>query len=150
MKSNRSWLEILSALAVVVGLLFVALELRLNSEALRSQTRTEIADAYAQLIATHSADDSFIQADLKLENGDELSAFERMKIDYSVNAHLRLAENSFYQYREGNYSEEEFEAERRFWSVYLSNTIRRSMWDKYKHGFSEEFRNQMDDLLEND
>jgi len=150
MKSTRSWLEMLSALAVVVGLFFVAMELRLNSEALRAQTRAEISNAYTQLIAMHTADDSFIHADLKLESGEELSSFERMKIDYSVNAHFRLAENSFYQYREGNYSEEEFEAERRFWRVYLSNSIRRSMWDKYKYGFSEDFQNQMDDLLETD
>ncbi len=128
--------------------MFIAVELRQNSESVKSQTRAQISIAYADLIDSQRSDDVLLQAISKMRRGEDLSELERMKVDYNVAAHMRLAENSHYQYRQGNYSEEEYAAERGFWKRYFAESrARRQQWDRIKPGFSEAFQKEVEEFL---
>jgi len=53
----NSILETLGSVAVLVGLVFVGLELRQNAESVRSQTRSQISIAYSELIESQREDE---------------------------------------------------------------------------------------------
>ena len=137
----------IGSISVLVGLVFVGLELRQNAESVQSQTRSQIATAYADLIASQREDNGLLEALAKTRAGQELTPLEHLKVRLNTAAHLRLAENSFYQYRLGYYSEEEFDAERRFWRSYYSVPLLRVFWEETKEGFSSQFQNELDSII---
>jgi len=154
MQKISEFLDHLSPILVLVGLVFVGLELRQNSAAVQSQTRSDISIAYADALHSFREDQDLIQTLIKRDSGAELSEAERTQILYYVASLLRLGENSFYQLREGNYSEEEFEGEKDFWMDFLSDpeTVQdwsnREFWEEIKSDFAPAFREDLDRLLE--
>ena len=136
-----------SPLFVVLGLIFVGLQLKQSNDAVRAQTRSQISIAYAEFIAARSLNEGILATEMKIRSGEPLEGIDLARYRASLTAVLRLAENSFYQYREGNYSESEFQGEKDFWSRYLAGSVNRELWEQVKRDFSPEFRNEIDELL---
>jgi predicted glycosyltransferase involved in capsule biosynthesis len=138
----------LANLGVIAGIAFLAVELRQNSDAVQSQTRSQISIAYAELLQTQRQDERLLEAGIKRSRGEPLEPIDLAKIRLNVFAHLRLGENTFFQLREGNYSEDEFDGERNWWKNYLSQPVNREIWESAKFDFSPAFRQELDALVD--
>ncbi len=94
--------EIVGAFAIVVTLIFLIVEIRGNSTAIRAATATSISDRTQTLILSGIANSAVMEARLRDANGDELSALDEMIINQVQGASMKLAEESFIAFRDGN------------------------------------------------
>jgi hypothetical protein len=140
--------EIVGGVGIIASLIFVGIQLQQSSDAVKAQTRSQISIAYSQMIQSQRQDQGYISTTIKLRNNESLDEIERLRWELNMGSIMRLAENSFYQYRNGNYSEREFEGERDFWKQYFSSPYNLEVWSKLKNGFSPDFREDIDKLIE--
>jgi hypothetical protein len=104
--------QVLSSLAVVLGLVFVGYELRQNTAMMRGSTMQAISDKYVDYVTTLLDP---IPADLmrRVHSGDmteDFTPLENTQITIMFNAFVQMLENSFLQHREGLVSEAVFES----------------------------------------
>lgn len=109
-KRLNSWLQLAANLGVIAGLIFVALELAQNSAMTRAQTRAEVTQAVLHLIELER-DPRVVQANLKLQRGEDLTEDDVYLLDNMANATLRVWENTYYQYSADLFDEAEFAAD---------------------------------------
>lgn len=94
--------EIISGIAIVVTLIFLIVEIRGNSAAIRAATATSISDRTQTLILSSLANLALMEASLRDADGDELSALDEALLSQSHAASMKLAEESFIAFRDGN------------------------------------------------
>ena len=94
--------EIIGGIAIVVTLMVLIVEIRGNSAAIRAATATSISDRTQTLILSSIANPSLMEARLRDANGDELSALDQMLLNQQHGASMKLAEESFIAFRDGN------------------------------------------------
>jgi len=104
--------QVLSASAVVLGLVFVGYELRQNTAMMRGSTMQSISDKYVDYV-TALVDP--VPADLmrRVHLGETTADFtpvENTQINILFNAFVQMLENSFLQHREGLVSEAVFDS----------------------------------------
>jgi hypothetical protein len=115
-KINK-WLTLAANIAVVAGIVFLALELNQNSRMMHAQTRNAITGAILDF--QFNAETSGLREVAVKANIDpsSLTAAEAQKVGQLYVSNLRLWENIHYQYRNGVFDEAEFAAERNSWRV---------------------------------
>jgi len=147
MNLNRNQLlEIVGFTSVLLGLVFIAFELNQNSESLRAQTRTEIT-ANTNIILERFMEDDIVEALLKVQRGEELSDAEAFKLNLLTRWQFRSAENVYYQYRVGNFDDDEFEGYRNFYKSSLTRPNATEFWQSNYLEFSIQFRKEMEELM---
>jgi hypothetical protein len=104
--------QVLSASAVVLGLVFVGYELRQNTAIMRGATMQAISDKYVDYVTTLVES---VPADLmrRVHSGETTENFtplENTQINILLNAFVQMLENSFLQHREGLVSEAVFDS----------------------------------------
>jgi hypothetical protein len=91
--------ETLTGLGVVLSLIFVALEIRSNTEAVRGATIQGVADQYLEItiasMQTPEVRSGWAKA--AAGRGDELTLDEEIALNWYYNGILRIAENRFRQ-----------------------------------------------------
>lgn len=104
--------QVLSALAVTLSLVFVGLEIRQNTSAMRGATMQAISDASSDLLAQLSTDDRLASLLADVFNGATLADFEPggwIQLAAFTQAFVRQLENTYLQNREGIVSDEVFD-----------------------------------------
>ena len=153
--------EILSAIAVVMSLVFVGLEVRESARQTAMNTQSIQVSAYQQLIGQINALNlSAIQSPevaemfSMLEPGpryDSLSAAERVEI-YTSDALLfllfRHGDMAFYQYELGMLPEERLDSAMRPLTCRLTSPVVLDFWAATKENFSSGYRGYVDDHIE--
>ena len=143
---NR-WLTLGANLAVLVGLVFLVVEINQNNEMMRAQTRSGITDAIIDNVKL-GMDPRVIVAYQKQRSGQPLSDEESILMNQIASATLRLWENTHYQYRNGLFDDAEFEADLAVWRQDMQKTEFKLHWSSHRHTYSEAFRKQIDELTE--
>ena len=143
---NR-WLTLAANLAVLVGLVFLVVEINQNNEMMRAQTRSGITDAIIDNVKMYM-DPRVIVAHQKRRSGQPLSDEESALLNSLASATLRLWENTHYQYRNGLFDDAEFEADLAVWREDMKKTEFKLHWSSRRHTYSEAFRTQIDELME--
>lgn len=148
MDGNRvnSWLQLAANLGVIAGLVFVALELAQNTAMTRAQTRGNVAQAVVHLIELER-DPRIVQANLRLERGEELTEEDRYLLENMANATLRVWENTYYQYSADLFDKEEFAADLEVWEEFLRTPIYAGLWERTRHTYASNFREVIDGLV---
>ena len=113
-KINK-WLALIANVAVVAGIVFLALELNQNSRMMKTQTRNAVTESILNF--QFNAQTSGLRDVEEKANSDlsSLTAEEARKLFQLYVSNLRLWENIHYQYRNGVFDEDEFAAERNTW-----------------------------------
>jgi len=99
--------RLLSALGVIVSLVFVGLQVRQNTEALRAQTRQGLADRDAQVIYSVADNPELARAWTLMWQRDTLAAAQVLTMVDSTQARwamwgmLRFVEHAYLQVQEG-------------------------------------------------
>ena len=139
-------LKIIANVAVIAGIFFLALETRQNSQMMRSQTRSQIAQ---------SVSDSLYRVALSeyptlftISSFEGLSDADATRVRGLILATLRNWENIHYQYRNGLYDESEFVREKEIWRLSLERPTWKDVFCGLRDAFSADFVGEIDLLLQ--
>jgi len=108
--------EVVSAIAIVITLIFVIVEIRANTHATLAANRQSLAGRTEQFLATQSTSPEIAALVVKVRKGEELSAEERYQYGSFLGHALRLAEEGYLQYLDDSLSSE-------YWQTRARNTI---------------------------
>ena len=136
---NR-WLTLGANLAVLVGLVFLVVEIKQNNDMMRAQTRNEISVQLVDLLSQVATSDELSSLLLRAESDESLSDEDEVQFQTRALAMLRYFENVHYQYRQGMYDEQEFSAQKEAWRRFMSIEAYVSIWCSWKETFSSDFQ----------
>jgi len=97
----------LANVGVILGIVFLALEIRQSQVVGRAQTRNEISRAGLEM-NQFSASKEIGDIVLRSDRGEELTELEEWQLDFWFSGWVNLWENLHYQYRQGLYDESEY------------------------------------------
>jgi len=123
----NDWLTLIANVAVVGGIVFLAVEIRQNNELLRSESRqTLVSNDVTSLAANLENVDVFA----KLVSQEELSAEDQLRLSFMYMLDLRNREFEYFQYINGLLDEETWLAYRHVIVVNHSSDLGRSWWNE--------------------
>ena len=151
--------EVLGGIAVVISLIFVGLQVQQSNEQAALNTNALRLTAYAQLVdgISNFNIQSLQNAELravrnKLEAGvqiDELDADEQQIINAFLYLAYRNGDLAYMQYSQNIIDEERLLSGMGLLVDYLAKPTVKAHWDQAKQGFVAEYRNYIDQLVEN-
>lgn len=141
----NDWLALVANVAVVGGIVFLAIEIRQNNELLRSESRQAlVANDVASLSANFQNADVFA----KLVSDGELSAEDQLRLSFMFAIDLRNREFEYFQYVNGLLDEQAWLAYRHVILINHSAGPGRKWWDEIGRGIVDpEFAGLVDELL---
>lgn len=142
----NKWLTLAANLGVLVGIIFLAVEVRHNSQATQAATRSNVSATILALLESQRHP-LVISALRKSEAGEELNYEEIYMLDNQAHIGWRHAENVYYQYRSGLFDEREFLADQAAVRASLNDAFRLAHWRANRQWYSEDFRKYVDGLL---
>ena len=137
--------EVIGATAVVISLVYLAVQIRQNTNMSRSATRQAIADAISRPPSDFFTDADFTRNFLRHLEGESLSTDQVLQLQAYCYVTLRTWENVHYQYRSGMLNEDEWEALQHYVKALLQVPIWRDYWER--EIYSSPFRREIDARL---
>ena len=145
---KKGIIEILGLVALIGSLVFVGIEIRQNSLAVRGATHQSISEQVTKLymhIATNERLSKLVSQMLPDDTSDDISnhnlrnklnAADQLSLDFTVLTGLRRIENIYLQESDGILSDKAFE---RIGLEFYQTPFSRETWEKYKTGFDKNF-----------
>ena len=143
----RRWLRLVPNIAVVVGIIFLAVEIRQNTEAIVAASSTALTDQSVQFFAAGLDNQVVARALYKQGVGEELDGLETAQLMRLQYLNFRVFENAFLQYRRGYYETTEWNRYSKIIARNFRDPIVRAMWERNRGvGFTTEFEREVDSL----
>lgn len=141
----NEWLTLVANIAVVGGIIFLAIEIRQNNELLRSESRQAlITNDVASLAANFQNADVFG----KLVSDSEMSAEDQLRLSFMFALDLRNREFEYLQYVNGLLDEQTWLAYRHVILINHSTGLGRKWWNEIGRGIVDpDFAKLVDELL---
>lgn len=145
---NR-WLTLISNIAVLTGIVFLAIELQQNNLIAKAQTRSAITQTSVENTRLFQ-DPMSISAFTKLRNNEEVTQEEEMWLGLAFGAEFKAWQNIYYQYQVGLFDEADLEAYRVTWSNRFRSCrpIALQAYSNTRQVLEPKFRQEMDNILE--
>jgi len=145
-KLNR-WLSLGANFGVLVGIVFLAVEIRQNTIMTRAQITQSRAEAAMSL--ADSTYNSAYMPDIwiKTQADEPLTAAEEFRYRVWVRATLRNQDNNFQQYQQGLLGDHIPRAIAAVVRNVFSSSAGREYWEENKDGYSDIFRNYVDSVI---
>ena len=141
----NEWLSLVANLAVVAGIIFLAIQIRQNNELLRSESRQTLVSNDVTSLAANLDN---VEVFAKLISQEELSAEDQLRLSFMFAIDIRNREFEYFQYINGLLDEETWLSYRRVILINHSNRIGRAWWNDVGRGIVDpEFAKRVDDLL---
>ena len=138
--STNRWLTLIANVGVLVGLIFLALEIRQNTEVARSAVDLEITAMGTDFHMRVAENPALARAYyVGLRDPDSLSEDERMQLHYLIPGVFLLVEGAHKQYIRGFLPEEGWTPYEVLIFYLLENSIVRDWWINGSTVFSQEF-----------
>jgi len=134
-------------LGVIVGIVFLVVEIRQNTTISRAQTRSQQTMSVLTLHQLESNPD-LLGAYEKVANNLPLDFKDQFLLALIANANFRHWENSYYQRQEGLFAENEFVAEADTIRNLLSEQNHWEYWACARQAYSKGFRDYVDGLVD--
>jgi hypothetical protein len=137
--SLRNWAaaaEIISAIAVVVSLLYVGAGVRQNTVAIEGTTYQQVVRASNEYLLTVAADPTFAEILVRAwSDPSQLTAVEKVRFYYHERVFWRNMENAYFQNAKGVLGEQEWEVYSRI-ACKGKNEV---TWERHAASLSTEF-----------
>ena len=143
---KKEIIEISGIIAIIGSLIFVGIEIRQNSSAIRGSTHQSISEQVTKLYMNVATDERLSELvsqmllnDSMLPNDslrNQLNEAEQLSLDFIVLTGLRRIENIYLQQLDGILSLKAFE---RIGLEFYQTQFSRETWEKYKTGFDNTF-----------
>ncbi len=140
-------LTLIANLSVVAGIIFLAVELQQNTQAIQAQTRDSITEKqmeYASWVATNR---DLAEVYAKGVRSADLDVVERAMWNQYVQGVVREWENSQYQYERGLFTPGEYEARVERWRQSMGNPGYQRYWEGQRQTFAPSFRAEIDRIV---
>ena len=139
--------EIIGALAVVITLAYLAIQIRQNNDLLRSESRQAlVTNDITSLSVNMKNSDVFT----KFANEKELSEQEQMQLSFIFALDLRNREFEYFQYKHGLLDEETWLAYRHVILINHASGLGKKWWNSVGRGIVDPgFAKLVDELLVN-
>lgn len=141
------WLILCSNLGVLVGIVFLAVEINQNTTVARSSARQAIAEKVAERPLMAVGNEDIVRLSLKIFGGEplnEVEYFQAMSRWYSA---MRDWENIHYQYQTGMLSEDEWSGFRLNLKSLFDVPTLQDYWDNEQQFFSQRFQREVAAIL---
>ena len=139
-KRLNTWLSLTANVGVILGLIFLAVELGQNSDLMRVQINQSRADAAMASNESVFNSDYLPQILIKINFGEELSAEETIRYRAWFRASNRNQDNVLHQYLAGMLGGNSPRSVRDYVEhVIASSNQAREEWENQKVGFTDEF-----------
>jgi len=141
------WLSIGANFGVLVGIVFLAVEIQQNTEMTRAQITQSRAEA-ALAMADLTANSDYLPAIMvKARNGEPLTDEEAIRYVVQIRAALRNQDNNIQQYRQGLLEEYIPRSVAGAVRNIIGTSFARAYWTENKTGYSEAFVEFVDAIL---
>ena len=148
-------LTLIANISVVLGIIFLAVELQQNTEAIQAQTRDSTTEKQMTLVGWVATTPQLAELRQRVidEGFDSLSAAEQRQWQNYVIGEMREWENSFYQSERGLFTASEFEAHRQRMTFQMSeqapegDAYRRQWLSGARNVFAPSFRAEIDRIV---
>lgn len=140
--------EIISAVAVVISLIYVGVQVNQNTKATQSAMRQSVADNDITYLMSSLDNNILAVASFKAENNMELSGLEMSQLIARQHVNFRVFENAYYQFEQELLEPETWERYRFIiLDLFKNNSASKKMWIQFKGSFTDSFQNEIDQLL---
>ena len=145
----NKWLTLFANLGVLAGILFLAIEIQQNTNMIQSQTRDSLTknnfEFYSLILSSPENIDAMLDLGFQTPELGE----QAFRFNIQAQAQFRLWENEWYQFESGLFEEDEMQARRSLWiSALETNPGFRQIWANRSATYSESFRREIDNILE--
>lgn len=140
--------EIVSGIAVVISLIYVGIQIKQNTNAVRSSTLQNITEAQINvhsLLAAHG-DLADIVFNAAKGTGSE-TGMERFRFTSWMHTVVRSLENAYYQYQQGTLDKRNLDALCRQYGPILHAGFNKAYWQERGFMYSDDFRRFIDEEL---
>lgn len=134
-----SWREVLAGASVVASLLFVGLQVRQNTIAIRGETRQALAAGIRNWLLTVSTDDELSDLMYTVQGGGEVTPADTFRLMNGYFALYRYHENVYLQVREGSLDESAFLSYGWSGNILYETPFVRWHWGRVRHRFHPNF-----------
>jgi hypothetical protein len=139
----NQWLTFISNIAVLVGVLFVAYELKQSREFAEAETRARVGADTVEFFLRMAENPDLAQAIRKYDAGEDLTPEESATVGYLTFAQVRRWETTWKQYEAGLLSEAEIQQRLGAWRD--EARLPRFKRALSRSGFDPEFMEQLND-----
>ena len=144
----EGWMNVAASIGVIVGIVFLALEISQNTEMMRSQARDAITDKQMMFSEWVTTEPEMAVAISQAAGGlDNMTPEHRVMYGYFLAGVWREWENSYYQYQEGLFDRTEFEPRMERWRSQMQTPAARSQWATTRTWYAPGFRTIVDEMV---
>jgi hypothetical protein len=144
----NKWVILGANIGVLVGIILLIFEIDQNRQAIRAQTRNDIAQGAISVISLTIENPHLADILVRSNRGEELSASEKYMLNSRSETVFRYWENVNYQYRLGTYDEGEYSRHMVTMKVIAIETASlRQYWCKNASMFSEEYEKAVNEIV---
>ena len=140
--------EIIGALAVVISVVYLAVQIRRQTDQARLGATRDIADQRNDLISLVIEDSEVAQIYIKaVQDYDTLPNDERIRASFLFQQFMRLAEQQHLHVKQGHIDPAYFDSMDRTYLEWLTFPGTQQWWSGSKEFFEPEFRARIDMLI---
>jgi hypothetical protein len=139
----RFFIEIVSAIAILISLVFLGLEINQSNILAKASIRQSLNETDMEIYQMQMDQESITKALFKIEKGTPLDDYEEYMVIQFQAYNFRDFDNSFYQYRLGLFDENNWQAYRRIIKKLLKDRYVIKMLEKERTNFSQEFQDEI-------
>jgi len=149
MKKVENWVNIAASAGVILGILFLGLEIRQNTEMMKSQARDSITEKqmmFSEWVATEP--EMAVAITAANESLESMRPEQRTMYSYFLAGVWREWENSYYQFERGLFDVEEFEPRMARWQSQMETRSARVYWNATRLWYAPGFRAVVDSYVQ--
>lgn len=147
MTKASDWMNLSASVAVIMGIVFLGLEIRQNTEMMRSQTRDAISEKQMMFSEWVAMEIELATTIAKVTAGEPLTPGESVQHAYFLAGVWREWENSHYQFEQGLFDRDEFEPRMNRWVSTMRVKAVRDAWVATRMNYSPSFRVEVDRIV---
>jgi|SaaInlStandDraft_1057018.scaffolds.fasta_scaffold64291_2 hypothetical protein len=143
----RLIIELISAAAIIVSLVFLGIEANQSNQLAKATIRQALNETDMEIYRVQMDEEIIPHALYKNDNNLPLNDYEQYNVNLYNVYNFRDFDNSFYQYRIGLFEQSDWLAYRRIIKSLLRDPTVLKMWDNQSHVFSKEFKLEVELIL---
>ena len=143
----RFYVEIMSAIALVVSLIFLGLEVNQSNILAKASIRQSLNETDMDVFKMQMDKEVITKALYKIDKGLPLDEYEEYMVIEFQTYNFRDFDNSYYQYRLGLFDENSWLAYQRIINDLLNDKYVKIMLKREMNNFSQDFQDELRKLL---
>jgi len=146
-KVNK-WLTLVANIGVIAGIVFLAVEIRQNTETQRLSAAQQVLGLSYSNWTVQATDGTFARLSLKVSKGEKLTPSETIDYDLMLRSLFIGIWQVHYQYESGFLDHEIYDAYDRRLEGIFQNQYNRDRWLATRYAYGENFQKWVNAIME--